>query len=496
MGSSSSKAATASSITSSVVPTFPPNEQYSGESTNEHDNVSVAKLPTRAQEQSLSLTSTTTTSDTTKKRECPFKMFWTKEDTPSEKTNSKNDSKTSCPVTTTTNQQGGGCPVKHTTTSDTNSSTQQYPAYNVYSQPINPNNQMPSETIINQLPAPTQTVELSTERVKSTIPKGGTDDQTWTYPSPQMFYNALARKGKLENPEEQLVMESVVHLHNEMNEATWNKILQWEDLEYSSDTPKLLKFCGRPSDLSPKARFKHFVLGHPLPFDRHDWTLLRSDGQTVRYVIDYYYDETSSLDTTTNNSNNNILVDVRPALDTPSSVYHRAFLMPLARRGLLLSNSSSSFEPLPMVPSPLLKQQTGESKHVWETIQKRKKGPTEVDTSTNTTPIPEEEAVKLAKIFAQSLKECQKAQKAVNLCQNDKECTEASLNLTMCMSKILCPIQHKAVVQSVHSNDDDEDVYTTRLNAALENATQCIGQVHEKIAWSKTNYPHACSQSK
>jgi len=78
-----------------------------------------------------------------------------------------------------------------------------------------------------------------------------------------------------------------------------------------------------------------------------------------------------------------------------------------------------------------LKQQTGESKHVWETIQKRNKRPTEVDTTTNTTSIPEEEAVKLAKIFAQSLKECQKAKKAVNLCQNDKECTEASLNLTM-----------------------------------------------------------------
>jgi len=63
------------------------------------------------------------------------------------------------------------------------------------------------------------------------------------------------------------------------------------------------------------------------------------------------------------------------------------------------------------------------------------------------------------------------------------------------MSKILCPIQHKAVVQSVYSNDDDdEDVYTARLNAALENVTQCIGKVHEKMAWSKTNYPHAFSQ--
>ena len=40
-------------------------------------------------------------------------------------------------------------------------------------------------------------------------------------------------------------------------------------------------------------------------------------------------------------------------------------------------------------------------------------GPAEVDTTTmNTTPIPKEEAVKLAKVFT--------AQRAINLCQNDK----------------------------------------------------------------------------
>lgn len=38
----------------------------------------------------------------------------------------------------------------------------------------------------NQQPAPGQSVPLSTERVKSSIPKGGTDADTWLYPSPQM----------------------------------------------------------------------------------------------------------------------------------------------------------------------------------------------------------------------------------------------------------------------------------------------------------------------
>jgi Cytochrome c/c1 heme lyase len=50
----------------------------------------------------------------------------------------------------------GGCPVKQ---------------YNVYSQPIDPNNQMPS--VANQLPAPGQIEELSTSRVSSSISKVG-----------------------------------------------------------------------------------------------------------------------------------------------------------------------------------------------------------------------------------------------------------------------------------------------------------------------------------
>ena len=44
--------------------------------------------------------------------------------------------------------------------------------------------------------------------------------------------------------------------------------------------PKLLHFLGRPHDLSPKARLK-ILLGHPAPFDRHDWVVDRG-GTEVR----------------------------------------------------------------------------------------------------------------------------------------------------------------------------------------------------------------------
>jgi hypothetical protein len=49
----------------------------------------------------------------------------------------------------------------------------------------------------NQLPSPGQPFPLSTERVRSNIPKAGTENEKWEYPSEQMFWNAMLRKGDL-----------------------------------------------------------------------------------------------------------------------------------------------------------------------------------------------------------------------------------------------------------------------------------------------------------
>lgn len=46
----------------------------------------------------------------------------------------------------------------------------------------------------NQKPSPDQPFPLSTERQRSTIPKA-TEDGYWEYPSEQMFWNAMLRKG-------------------------------------------------------------------------------------------------------------------------------------------------------------------------------------------------------------------------------------------------------------------------------------------------------------
>ena len=55
-----------------------------------------------------------------------------------------------------------------------------------------------------------------------------------------MFWNSLARKGKLGDTKEE-DMETVVAIHNNMNEGTWAKVLEWEEV-IGEGTPKLVRF--------------------------------------------------------------------------------------------------------------------------------------------------------------------------------------------------------------------------------------------------------------
>ena len=95
------------------------------------------------------------------------------------------------------------CPVRSNSPSSSNdkdvesacpirSSPNKKSVYNVYNQKIDTTNNMPSNA--NQIPSEGQTIALEINRVKSTIPKGGTDGETWQYPSPQMFWNACCER--------------------------------------------------------------------------------------------------------------------------------------------------------------------------------------------------------------------------------------------------------------------------------------------------------------
>jgi len=430
------------------------------------------------------------------------------------------ETRSGCPVkvakntSTSESSASSGCPVKSKSKSST--------VYNVYSQPIDPKNNMPS--VANQLPAPMQNEKLSTERIRSTIPKGGTDEETWTYPSPQMFYNSLARKNKLGDTEESDI-GSVVAIHNNMNEKTWSKVMEWEQVlcpeAEKEGGAKLLKFLGRPSDLSPKAWVKNMIFGHPLPFDRHDWTILRPDGTEVRYVIDYYVDETKAdesegsgfPDMHDRNAIESILVDVRPAADSVENVLGRAVTMPYARR----VEKSTKFEPMAVLPTSEMKEQIAESEKVWENIQNSvkeskkaaeaksmilKPGDIPDDQKKDfNLDITDEEAKSIAKSFVKMLDTCESTQKLINECKDEAECAKASLALTMCLAKVVCPIQQGAVSEALNGDDFDENdekaeaAYNARFETALENMTICVTGKSQRAAAARTKYPELFQNS-
>ena len=219
---------------------------------------------------------------------------------------------------------------------------------------VNPANNMPH---LSQNPAPNQTVELPVQRTESSIPRTPSPDGSsvparWEYPSPQQFYNALARKG-WETPEEHVV--TMVEIHNFLNEMAWKEVLRWETMSNpyvqhlapssrsayilipisayfmglsivlsTAPEPQLSRFQGRPGEISPKARF--WLLAGRLfpsrfntepPFDRHDWMIRRHSGEEVRYVIDYYSAPPEP------DGSPVFSLDVRPALDSLGSVKSR-----------------------------------------------------------------------------------------------------------------------------------------------------------------------------
>lgn len=293
-----------------------------------------------------------------------------------------------------------------------------------------------------------------------------------------MFFNALQRKGKLQDTSEE-DMESVVALHNNMNEKTWKMVLEWERTILGSSEKqdcgsRLLRFQGRPTDLSPKAAIKHYILGHPLPYDRHDWVIQRQDGTTQRYVIDYYYDETRARDTPETalpskddfDATPSLLVDVRPAVDTPSVLWHRAITMPYAHR----ISKTTTFKPLPMQPTSAMKSSVQESVAVWQKIQQQSKGVSN-DDNNETKPLNLEQFKELDELFSSMRKDCKAAQLALNNCDDDGDCSRASIDLTLCMGKILCPLQHQSLNRLLTMNTDDDH---TGIETALTRISDCI----------------------
>ncbi|KAF2235460.1 hypothetical protein EV356DRAFT_575841 [Viridothelium virens] len=270
----------------------------------------------------------------------------------------------------------GACPYNPpppSSTTGTASSTSPSPSLSSSSNKtlsaLNPLNYMPT-SLSQSRESPHQTQPLPLTRETSTIPKGD-GPGNWEYPSPQQMYNAMIRKGYTDTPED--AVEAMVAVHNFLNEGAWGEIREWErrfgrglrqgwrecargeeglvlaelqkvrggegeralglemerEMEAAMPEPRLLRFMGRPNDLTPKAYLHQFLAriaparfsGEP-PFDRHDWYVSRRlpDGseREVRYVIDYYSGPPEETGEPV------FFLDVRPAVDGPTSAAERA----------------------------------------------------------------------------------------------------------------------------------------------------------------------------
>ncbi|RMZ75228.1 hypothetical protein DV737_g5409, partial [Chaetothyriales sp. CBS 132003] len=189
----------------------------------------------------------------------------------------------------------------------------------------NPLNLIP--TGLTNAPQESQSQALPLTRQESSIPRPDTGSN-WEYPSPQQMYNAMLRKGYTDT--DITAVESMVAVHNFLNEGAWAEIKEWESI-FSPGLAHAWSICrrGRPQTPSPKARMMT-TLGTVLPnyfsseppFDRHDWYVERTqpDGskKQVRYVIDYYSGGEEA------GGGQVFFLDIRPALDTPTAAAERA----------------------------------------------------------------------------------------------------------------------------------------------------------------------------
>ncbi|RLN70415.1 hypothetical protein BBJ28_00004999 [Nothophytophthora sp. Chile5] len=342
----------------------------------------------------------------------------------------------------------GGCPVVHDAKPADQSGcpvvkgdgTPSKEVYNVYGQRIDPTNMMPYNP--NQDPNAEQRYPLPQERVQSTIPKGGTEG-TWLYPSEQMFFNALKRKGKGEDVHEGDV-STIVSIHNNMNERAWAQVEHYEKVCHPElESSRLLKFCGRPDKLTPIAWAKRLV-GYGKPFDRHDWTVLRSDNTEVRYVIDYYFDDDKGAQDEVPELHSadkvkSISMYARPAVDSFDALVDRIkFPMlgffnglkgpDLAARSALVERAQQDKD----AAKPLSAQEVEQT-------------------------------------FAKIKDSCKNCMQEVKTCSDEVQCSQAAMALQLCMGRIICPPEAAKFTKALETGEEAgiEAAFET-MNTGLE----------------------------
>ena len=195
------------------------------------------------------------------------------------------------------------------------------------------------------------------------------------------------------------------------------------------------------------------------------------------------------------------------------------------------SGNKSEFEPLPLSPSDSLKQSLGESKQVWEDIQKdaaMKKGvgakddeacasdslegndtaPKKVDDVASAAEhgrksidqisqvedeeqITKMEAAQLANTFSNILTSCQESKLALQTCSTDEECRQAFMGMTVCAGQYMCPLQHSSFLNSLEGHDsaENEEMSEAKINMAFEVLGECVANYDKRASVAKRQFP-------
>ncbi|KAG6854944.1 hypothetical protein C0991_009767 [Blastosporella zonata] len=135
-----------------------------------------------------------------------------------------------CPVDHTAPAPADSCPVDHKSTSSSSTWSR----------------------FLSNAPS-SSSAALSTEREISSIPRP--NDNNWVYPSEAQFFAAMARKNH--NPQA-ADMKTIVQIHNAVNERAWAEVMKWEAGRggEACGGVKLVNFQGKPTERSPRARWK------------------------------------------------------------------------------------------------------------------------------------------------------------------------------------------------------------------------------------------------
>ena len=98
--------------------------------------------------------------------------------------------------------------------------------------------------------------------------------------------------------------------------------------------------------------------------------------------------------------------------------------------------------------------------------------------------ISEEQAKGIAISFSNVLKKCKVQQKKLDACDSENECAKASMDLTMCMGPVLCPVQHKSLLKTLEADDDD------KIEASLETLSECVLVQTAERKLAENKYPN------